>query len=691
MKTKWLIVLVLPAFLMARSRYQSQSPRLLQGEDQSANITVGQVWNHITNNGDLGGDFNNGWYGYDWPGGGPHNYYLWGSYLTFGAKVGPFAYVTFANYPTTAGEWAPSTEPIFEGPKESAYDVIVYTQDFKDENPRNAQGRHLGVKIIIHTLAWPHEPYNNFIAHEIYITYDQSQSDIPGAGPVLDSVYLGMWYDCDVSGADQTDPHIDDLVTFDGWTNGEWNNPAFQFRAPTDTLTITPDSVIPGPDGVPDQYFVWGDEDKEGIVAPEDAWDIQVGDTTIHGYLIPRGMSVIYDGDNPSDPGNDVGEGGKSAGYLGGAFIYTPPSPSDSIWIGPSGDTCRIVRPWSHQWWNWESDPATDADVYNYLAGRHPATQGYRYAPHPFDLGASVFDYRFLNTVGPFQLHSGDTLKFVWVVGVGQGMNGGADDYWRGGKWMPGIRQVLEWAYKAYYSGSMNSDPAHPSAPDEDVHWNIPVPPNPPALIYSSTPNGIELLWDDSPEKTPDPIKGYIDFSHYRIYRALYAPQTWILLDEIYQNPDGTFQHTFLDTTATPGFPYYYAVVSVDEDSLESAKSNYLKDSEGNPMAITMTTTPQDNLDNIVVVPNPYLGSAPWTATEIADKVEFQNLPKACKIYIYTMAGDLVQVLEHNNGTGSEPWNLLNRSGQKVVSGPYIFKVETPDGKYKIGKFLILK
>ena len=124
---------------------------------------------------------------------------------------------------------------------------------------------------------------------------------------------------------------------------------------------------------------------------------------------------------------------------------------------------------------------------------------------------------------------------------------------------------------------------------------------------------------------------------------------------------------------------------------MESAKSNYLKDSEGNPLPITMTTSPQSNLDNIVVVPNPYLGSAPWTATEIADKIEFQNLPPACKIYIYTMAGDLVQVLNHTNGTGSESWNLLNRSGQKVVSGPYIYKVETPDGQYKIGKFMILK
>ena len=71
--------------------------------------------------------------------------------------------------------------------------------------------------------------------------------------------------------------------------------------------------------------------------------------------------------------------------------------------------------------------------------------------------------------------------------------------------------------------------------------------------------------------------------------------------------------------------------------------------------------------------------------------MEFQNLPRSCKIYIYTLAGDLVRVLNHTSGTGSEAWNLLNESGEKVVSGPYIYKVETPDGRYKIGKFLIFK
>lgn len=686
-----LVPLILLAFgvVFARPLNWQGPPATISVEDQNFNITVGDVWNYISNYGSLGGEFGQGLYGYSWPGGAAiNNYYLWGSYFTIGAKVGGEYYSTHHDYPR--GEWDPSDEPpIYTGPGKSVYDVIVAMDDFQD-NPYNNPGSHLGIKVIIRTLAWPHDPYNNFIAHEFYITYDASQCDIPGHGDVLDSVFVGMWYDCDVSGADQSDPHIDDLVCFDGWTNGEWSDPSFQFQEPSDELTITPDSFYVGPDNVPDQYFVWGDEPNEHIVDTSAAWDIQVGDTVIRGYLIPRGISYIYDGDNPSDPGDDTGEGGMSAGYIGGAWIYTPPSPSDSIWV-LNGDTLRIIRPWSHQWWNWESDPSTDQEIYNYLAGRHPATLFYRYAPHPFDIGAPVFDYRFLNTVGPFQIADGETLKLVWVVGVGYGLSGGNDTYWGGGKWKRGLRQTIEWAYKAYYAGSEHSDPVHPSAPDEDIHWYIPVPPVAPVLRYTATPEGVvNLVWDDTPERVPDPLKGYVDFRGYIVYRAMYAPMNWVPLDTLFPDNMGNVPHSYTDTTVSAGFPYYYVVTALDEDGLESPKNNYLKDASGNPLVVVVPS-PTGSVDDVIVVPNPYRGSAPWTATEIADKIEFQNVPPHCVIKIYTLSGDLVRVLYNETGKGSIAWNLLSKSGQKVVSGVYIYKVETPDGKYKIGKFMILK
>lgn len=659
--------------------------------------SIPEAWNWMSNYGFMGGEGSGNLWGFTWPGGAAvNNYYLWLSYFIIGAKVGKEYYTTAADY--INNEWDPFINfKDYVGPGKSVSDIVVCFNDSRS-NPRNAQGRHLGVKVIWRVLTWPNDPYNDFIAYELYITFNKDSSDIPGIGDQLDSFFVGMWYDCDVSGADASEPHIDDLVHFTGWTHNEWRD-NFQFPPHSDEVSFygVKDSFLSLSDGIDDNYFIWGDDEMEHTKSTGLSKIVvkKIDNTydTVSGYLIPYGMSYIYDGDDPAVPGNDEGEGGKSAGYNFGAFIYAPPTVSDSIWVD-NGDTCRIIRPFSHQWWNWESDPGTDLDIYRYLKGKHPATQGYRYAPHPYDLNAAEFDYRFLNTVGPYTLRNGDTLKFVWVAGVGQGLNGGMDNFWGRG-WLRGIRQTLEWAYRAYYSGNPG-DPAHPTPPKFDVskddHWKIPIPPPAPLLQYQLTKKGVLLVWDNSAEAYVDPLKQRTDFLLYRVYRSMFEPRAFSLLTEIKRDELGRISHSFTDTTAQVGFPYFYVVTAMDEDSLESPMQNYKKNPDGNAVPIYITTEPAEegDLSKVRVVPNPFLGSAKWSATELYSKMEFQNLPPICKIYIFTSSGKLVRMFNHANLTGTERWDLLNENGVKVSSGLYYYKVETPEGKVKVGKFMIL-
>ena len=665
-------------------------------------MTVGEVWNVFTNAGGFGGERGQNFYGYTWPGGAVvNNYYLWNSYFWVGAIVNGQAYVTAYDYPS--GEWAPSDGPaaIFVGAGKSVYDVVVAFDDYKS-NPNNSASRHLGVKVIVRAMQWPHHPYNKILPYEIFIIYDSDSCDIPGHTDVLDSVMVGIVFDADVSGADESEPHIDDLVMFDGWVNNEWDGNTF-FTSPTDSFTLLSDTFYVEPDGIPDQYVIWGDDPGEHVIMEDaDTIIIQRGESvdTIYGYIFPRGMSYIYDGDNPHTPEKDVGENGKCTGYIGGAWLYTPEAPGDSTITLSNGHVLRFVRPWSHNWWNWETDPATDEERYDYMMGRHSGTRFHRFAPHPWDLGAQEFDYRFLSSVGPFQLRSGDTLKLVFVGAVGYGLNGGADQYWFGGEWQLGVRQLIDLAYKAYYTGDTLGDPAHPTPPiigeplgeRDEVHWQIPIPPVSPTLVYSATDKGVSLLWDSKPEYTPDPRKGYVDFRGYRIYRAKYVPSNWELIAELAMDTvTHEVPHSYVDSVGIlPGYPYYYVVVAYDEDGLESPKNNYKRDATGAPVAVVIPTASEKDLEKVYVVPNPYLGAAPWTATEIADKIEFHNLPRSCRIKIFTLSGDLVKEIVHV-GTGSAAWNLMTDEGIKVSSGVYIYKVETPDGKYKIGKFVILK
>ncbi len=104
-------------------------------------------------------------------------------------------------------------------------------------------------------------------------------------------------------------------------------------------------------------------------------------------------------------------------------------------------------------------------------------------------------------------------------------------------------------------------------------------------------------------------------------------------------------------------------------------------------------------LDNIKVVPNPYLASAQWenknpyTSGRGPRSLHFTHLPANCTIRIYTVDGELVQIIEHNSAIddGTEDWNMLSRDNLSISYGVYIFYVDAPGIGSKIGKFAVIK
>jgi hypothetical protein len=109
---------------------------------------------------------------------------------------------------------------------------------------------------------------------------------------------------------------------------------------------------------------------------------------------------------------------------------------------------------------------------------------------------------------------------------------------------------------------------------------------------------------------------------------------------------------------------------------------------------------PLSELDNIYVVPNPYIGYSiieptnrlPGT-TRGERRLYFENLPERCTIRIFTLSGDPVATLEHNGTmeSGREYWNLLNKDGFSVAYGVYIAHIDAPGIGEKLVKFAIIK
>ncbi len=102
--------------------------------------------------------------------------------------------------------------------------------------------------------------------------------------------------------------------------------------------------------------------------------------------------------------------------------------------------------------------------------------------------------------------------------------------------------------------------------------------------------------------------------------------------------------------------------------------------------------------DKVFVVPNPWRGSAEWDLTPsnadpTGSHIDFAGLPaKPCDVRIFTLAGDLVQTLQHDgsSGRGTVSWNMISRNGQDIVSGMYLYAV-TCGGETQVGRFTIIR
>ncbi len=689
----------------------------------------------------------------EWPGGSRVNY-LWEGRLYIGTVIGGEARVShaeFGNY-----EWYPTVGTSFDiltgANARSMEDFFVtyddFNADFHDTSP-------IGIKVIERNMTWALPQFDDFIAYEYEV--------INNSGATLNDVYIALVYDCDVGTvADVSDPHIDDVVDFDGYDGpdgdtDEWDMvenvdiDGDEYGVPNGELDGYDEYGIPygwqylgspskqqsnydpsrvHADGFYDEYSVILDDkapylrwqsNVDAATPPRKAGELAVvGSDTLRGYLFPRNMSYMYDGDDPSTSADDTGERGDAAinrgngvlGFIGGALIYTDIQP---YYEAPE-DTLRRV--FSHQWWNWESDPGTDREKYEYMTGTHLSSANRKFMPRPFEDGAPVFDYRWMTTTGPFNnMFDGDTVRFVYIAAVGKGLKG--------------LRQNVDNSIIAYYSGSTWSNPYKPSDFRADIHWSLPVPPTIPNLVYSPYEKGagVLLAWDDVAETTPDPKIGQIDFEGYRVYRAEYAPANWQLI-AAFDNVNGPvvvkdangdsaafidlpdLVHTFIDTGGTflgktfsrpvNGLPYYYAVTAYDPEkpelelpSNESPRSNYKVDLvTGAPVPVIpsilySSVASSYDLKKVQVVPNPYKGFSELEE-RYQEKIMFQNLPPACKISIFTLTGDLVITIDHNDGTGQELWNLQSRNIQAIKAGLYIYVVETENDK-EIGKFVVLR
>jgi hypothetical protein len=224
------------------------------------------------------------------------------------------------------------------------------------------------------------------------------------------------------------------------------------------------------------------------------------------------------------------------------------------------------------------------------------------------------------------------------------------------------------------------------------------------------------IEWGKEAENIPDP--DYVgdekyDLVGYRIYRSNYLPiGPWERVADVKKGDPSAFnaatgKYKYVDTTVSIGSSYYYAMTAYDTGHaawpvdrsfrFSETGSNRVPPMESSIFANRTTTTfratipATKQLDKILVVPNPFVARSGLINPGDIDVISFVNIPSPSTIRIYTMRGDLVKTIEHNDGSGIAAWNQVTDYGQFAKSGIYIYRVETPDGNKSIGKFAIVR
>ena len=228
----------------------------------------------------------------------------------------------------------------------------------------------------------------------------------------------------------------------------------------------------------------------------------------------------------------------------------------------------------------------------------------------------------------------------------------------------------------------------------------LPETPRPPS-IFNVTSGGDRIIidWTNEAESSPG-------FDGYNLYRLKFKPDTTLFAYNVNQgllNPiDESIatlwrldagQNEFQDVTAERGFDYFYFLEAFDNGTNDNKILNSSKFYTITNKAASLKRPAGESFEDIRVVPNPYhISSRDFQyGVSAPDRLMFLNIPPKCKIRIFTERGDLIDTIEHTDGSGDEAWNSITSSRQVIVSGLYIAHFEVPGGGSTIRKFTVVR
>ncbi|MEL7531448.1 MAG: hypothetical protein AAFN10_09085 [Bacteroidota bacterium] len=361
-----------------------------------------------------------------------------------------------------------------------------------------------------------------------------------------------------------------------------------------------------------------------------------------------------------------------------------------------------------------------------------------------------------LVTAGPFvSLNPGESIDVAFAMVLAKRNFDGLPASANTPAQRSNLIQNAGWAQTAYNGEDANGncilDPGEDRNGDGRIsRFILPTPPDPPKMRVVPGDNIIDVYWSDNAERSVDPISKLQDFEGYRLYKTAVGfdvqetqdilasldlvgewdiPGNTISFDAGFEGARLEEPITFAGDTNEYFYKYTFDGVAngwqhvISMTAYDSGdETNNLISLESAPLASTKRVfagKPANegfNNGDPFVYPNPYYASAAWEGSSSFEedrKLLFANLPAHCEIRIYTLSGDLVDVIQHDEAYdgsdtrwydtysnteetvfsgGEHAWDLLSQDNQIIARGLYLFVVIDQDtNDKKRGKFVIIK
>jgi hypothetical protein len=157
---------------------------------------------------------------------------------------------------------------------------------------------------------------------------------------------------------------------------------------------------------------------------------------------------------------------------------------------------------------------------------------------------------------------------------------------------------------------------------------------------------------------------------------------------------EGDSINVFVDRDVLNGLPYWYYIAAFDSGNgivgpLENTSASNPGEINNTVILVPYAPMAVNNLDNVRVVPNPYLVSVVWEQGYKDHVLQFTGLPYEAKIQILNASGDLIKTIHHKNESGIAVWNLKNEFDQLIAPGVYFYYLQSNIGE-KTGKFILI-